>query len=113
MMYHCSRLLSFDLRRYLTRDVEFDLEKDRDRCLHGLNTPEEDKYSPADVRRVTEIFDNPQFFVGEASSNDIVQGALGDCWLLSALATMSTSKGLIRQCCVAVCSLSSSKALDH
>jgi hypothetical protein len=89
-----------------SRDIEFDLEYDRERCLHGLDTPDEDRFNPSDVRRVTQIYDNPQFFIDGADSNDIVQGALGDCWFLSALATMSTSKGLIEKFCVAVCLLS-------
>lgn len=54
------------------------------------------------VLRVPQIFENPQFIIGGADAGDIIQGSLGDCWLLSALATMSTSKGLIEKLCVAV-----------
>ncbi|KAJ7708663.1 hypothetical protein B0H17DRAFT_1030404 [Mycena rosella] len=82
------------------RDVEFDLENDRERCLFGLSR-EDREYSPSDVHRATKIFKNPSFFVDGADSNDIVQGRLGDCWLLSALSTMSTAKGLIEKFCVA------------
>ncbi|KAF8797363.1 cysteine proteinase, partial [Phlegmacium glaucopus] len=58
--------------------------------------------SPTDVHRVTQIFDNPQFFVGGAAdSNDIIQGALGDWWFLSALATVSRAPGLVEKFCVA------------
>lgn len=32
------------------RDIEFDLEEDRERCLHGLATPSEERSSPSDVR---------------------------------------------------------------
>jgi hypothetical protein len=39
---------------------------------------------------------------GAADSNDIIQGKLGDCWFLSALATASTAKGLVDKFCVAV-----------
>ncbi|KAF8662801.1 hypothetical protein AX16_001083 [Volvariella volvacea WC 439] len=81
------------------RDIEFDLENDRDRCLHGVS--QNTTYDPSDVQRVTQIFDKPSFFIGGADSNDIVQGALGDCWFLSALSTMSTSPGLIEKFCVA------------
>lgn len=60
-------------------------------------------YAPADVHRVTQIFDNPHFFANESpGSNDIVQGQLGDTWFLSALATVSTASGLIEKLCVAV-----------
>ncbi|KAK7017794.1 cysteine proteinase [Favolaschia claudopus] len=93
------------------RDVEFDLENDRDICLNGLLLPDSNTVAgniiqplqllqPPDVLRVTEIFENPSFFVDGADSNDIVQGELGDCWFLSALATMTTKKGLIEKFCV-------------
>ncbi|KAG2011227.1 hypothetical protein CC2G_011370 [Coprinopsis cinerea AmutBmut pab1-1] len=82
------------------RDIEFDLENDKDECLYGLFI--EERYEPADVHRVTQIFDNPRFFEnGKAGSNDIVQGQLQDCWFLSALATVSTCPGLIEKLCVA------------
>ncbi|KAJ7648340.1 cysteine proteinase [Mycena polygramma] len=80
------------------RDIEFDLENDREKCLHGLSGG---SYSPSDVQRVTDIFENPRFFVDGASSSDIVQGAIGDCWFVSALATMSTCPGLVERFCVA------------
>ena len=94
------KLLNCDLR-----DVEFDLENDKMRCLKGLNSVEEygvPSTTPAAVLRVTEIFDNPQFIIDGADAIDIIQGKLGDCWLLSALSTVSTSKGLIEKLCVEV-----------
>ncbi|KAJ8077429.1 hypothetical protein PM082_001859 [Marasmius tenuissimus] len=81
------------------RDEEFDLQNDRERCLHGIGS--EETYTPSDVQRVTEIFDNPQFFIDGTDSNDLVQGAIGNCWFISALATISTAEGLIERFCVA------------
>lgn len=85
------------------RDIEFDLENDREKCLHGVVTDSDDRFTPSDVQRVTQIFDDPRFFVdgADADSNDVVQGALGDCWFLSALATITMAK-LVDKFCVAV-----------
>ncbi|KIM33740.1 hypothetical protein M408DRAFT_325348 [Serendipita vermifera MAFF 305830] len=83
------------------RDTEFDLENDKDICLQGLAKPDDEALNPADVMRVTDIFDNPQFFIDGASSSDVVQGALGDCWFLSAIANVSSVPGLIEKICVA------------
>ncbi|KAF9262037.1 cysteine proteinase [Marasmius fiardii PR-910] len=85
------------------RDHEFDLENDSLRCLHGLGQSLEVNYTPSDVQRVTQIFEKPQFFPGKASSSDIIQGlyTIGDCWFVSALATMATWDGLVEKFCVA------------
>ncbi|KDN34646.1 hypothetical protein RSAG8_12271, partial [Rhizoctonia solani AG-8 WAC10335] len=58
-------------------------------------------YTPSDVMRVTQIFQQPQFFIDGAKWSDIMQGRIGDCWLLSALATVSTMEDLIEKICVA------------
>ncbi|THU76890.1 cysteine proteinase [Dendrothele bispora CBS 962.96] len=88
------------LRNRKFRDIEFDIELDKQRCLHGLGGTSE-IYYPSDVQRVSEIFENPQFFVDGADSADLVQGAIGDCWFVSALATMATKKNLVERFCVA------------
>ncbi|KAF9009892.1 hypothetical protein BDQ17DRAFT_1299500 [Cyathus striatus] len=82
------------------RDIEFDLENDKFRCLEGLFSSK--GYKPSDVQRVTQIFEKPRFYTqdGSARVNDIYQGALGDCWFMSALATVSTCPGLIEKFCV-------------
>jgi len=95
------RIASLCRRRNVRfRDIEFDLEGDRERCLHGLATPPEDRYDPADVLRVHQIFDNPVYFVDGPESGDVIQGAIGDCYFLSALANVSSVPGLISKCCV-------------
>ncbi|KAF8194988.1 hypothetical protein BJ912DRAFT_1085666 [Pholiota molesta] len=81
------------------RDVEFDLENDSQRCLHNLGEP--NIFTTADVRRVAEIFANPVFYSGTPKSAEIVQGALDDSYLVSALSTMTSVERLIKNLCVA------------
>uniref|UniRef100_H2YVE8 Uncharacterized protein n=1 Tax=Ciona savignyi TaxID=51511 RepID=H2YVE8_CIOSA len=46
-------------------------------------------------KRPHEISENPQLFVGGASRFDIMQGELGDCWLLAAIASLSLNDDLL------------------
>ncbi|KAF6759446.1 calpain [Ephemerocybe angulata] len=92
-----SRECRADNRRF--RDIEFDIVGDKDYCLHTLSKAT--NYWPTDVQRVTDLYDEPRFFVNEADPNDIVQGGVGDCWFLSALSALSTIHGLIPKLCVA------------
>lgn len=58
-------------------------------------------FRPTAVKRVVDIFDNPQFFVNGPTANDVRQGRDGDCWLMAALCTLSNKSGLIERCCIA------------
>ena len=58
-------------------------------------------FKPRSVKRVTEIFDDPKFYVDGPTANDVRQGRDGDCWLMAALCNLSNKPGLIERLCVA------------
>ncbi|KAH7381223.1 hypothetical protein DE146DRAFT_760663 [Phaeosphaeria sp. MPI-PUGE-AT-0046c] len=92
------------------RDPHFDIEADFKRsqllpntpadCLTGLDKEQAD-FQPMSVKRVEDIFDRPQFYIGGATANDVRQGNDGDCWFMAALATISNKEELIQRVCVA------------
>lgn len=53
------------------------------------------------VKRIEDIFDDPQFFEDGATTNDIKQGSIGDCWFLAAITALSGKPELIERLCVA------------
>lgn len=52
--------------------------------------------------RIPQIFEDPQFYIQGAKYTDVAQGALGDCWFMSAIAAVGTKDGIIEKICVAV-----------
>ncbi|KAL0942135.1 calpain-like protein [Colletotrichum truncatum] len=87
-------------------DLEFDLKFGRRDCLESLwNTKDKDNrqpsFMPKSVKRVVDIFDNPQFYIDGPTANDVRQGRDGDCWLMAALCNLSNKPGLIEKVCVA------------
>ncbi|TGJ88705.1 hypothetical protein E0Z10_g18 [Xylaria hypoxylon] len=92
------------------RDPHFDLELDlkwgdSDTLESLCNTKGERKsnsgFHPKSVKRVTDIFDVPKFYIDGPTANDVRQGRDGDCWLLAALCTLSNKPSLIERVCVA------------
>jgi len=45
-------------------------------------------------RLLQEICDNPRLFVDGVNSNDLIQGELGNCWLVAACCCLSVHKFL-------------------
>lgn len=88
-------------------DIETDLKMGARNCLQSLSNmkrkgePPGRWLRPRGVKRVTDIFDEPKFYIDGPTSNDVRQGRDGDCWLLSALCTISNKKGMIERLCVA------------
>jgi calpain, invertebrate len=51
---------------------------------------------PEDICKENNIGEKkPAFFKGDASSNDVRQGAIGDCWFIGALSVLATRDELI------------------
>ncbi|XP_054713836.1 LOW QUALITY PROTEIN: calpain-A-like [Uloborus diversus] len=85
-----------------------DFEKIRDRCLQSGTLFEDPDFQAEDSsiffsrscpggirwKRPSEICDEPRLFVEGASRFDVVQGELGDCWLLAAVANLTLNDAL-------------------
>ncbi|KZF22520.1 cysteine proteinase, partial [Xylona heveae TC161] len=81
-------------------DIEFDFKRGRRYCLDGL-VKDCLNLSPKSVKRVEDIFENPQFYINGPTASDVRQGGNGDCWFLAALCTLSNKEELLSNICVA------------
>ncbi|GCB70323.1 hypothetical protein scyTo_0010756 [Scyliorhinus torazame] len=63
----------------------------------GFNELGPDSFKTRDVewRRPKDLCADPKFIIGEASRTDICQGALGDCWLLAAIASLTLNNEIL------------------
>ncbi|KAM6977912.1 calpain-2 catalytic subunit-like [Aplochiton taeniatus] len=57
--------------------------------------PNSSKVKGLQWKRPKELCSQPQFIVGGATRTDICQGALGDCWLLAAIASLTLDQELL------------------
>jgi Calpain family cysteine protease len=60
---------------------------------------------PQSVKRVKQIFDEPNFYVDGATADDVRQGDAGDCWFISALSALCSMEAkelgnLVERVCV-------------
>ncbi|KAI9867798.1 MAG: hypothetical protein M1813_007620 [Trichoglossum hirsutum] len=56
---------------------------------------------PRAVHRVDYIYKKPAFYIDGYSTDDVRQGAIGDCWWVSAVATLCCMEELMDRVCVA------------
>ncbi|KAK5052505.1 hypothetical protein LTR84_002369 [Exophiala bonariae] len=80
-------------------DIEWDLKSGQRNCLDGLSNLG-DTMKPKGVKRVTDIFEKPQFYINGPTAGDVRQGRDGDCYLMAALCGLGNMKGLIDKVCV-------------
>uniref|UniRef100_A0A8B9H1A8 Calpain-1 catalytic subunit n=1 Tax=Astyanax mexicanus TaxID=7994 RepID=A0A8B9H1A8_ASTMX len=59
--------------------------------------PRSSKTQGVQWKRPPEICSRPQFIVDGATRTDICQGALGDCWLLAAIASLTLNDNLLHR----------------
>ncbi|XP_061579177.1 calpain-1 catalytic subunit-like [Cololabis saira] len=59
--------------------------------------PLSSKTQGVEWKRPTELTPDPQFIVGGATRTDICQGALGDCWLLAAIGSLTLNERLLHR----------------
>jgi hypothetical protein len=71
------------------------------KCLSDDGRDDDTSPEPSSVHRVDYIYEKPAFCIDGYSTTDVRQGAVGDCWWVSAVATLCCMEGLMDRVCVA------------
>ncbi|CAG9329641.1 unnamed protein product [Blepharisma stoltei] len=95
------------------RDPDFGPEQEKQGafCLYWNGSPPSSNYPPPEEIKwlsPKEWLPNPCFFNDDISSNDVMQGSLGDCWFIGALSVLATKDELLRG---SITNLSSAKQI--
>ena len=90
-------------------DIDWDLKWQKGHCLNGLGSRKfeltgrvlanPNSKVPKSVKRVHEIFEKPTF-LKTISPADVLQGGLGDCWLMASLTALSQQEVGLHRICV-------------
>uniref|UniRef100_G1KBL7 Calpain 8 n=1 Tax=Anolis carolinensis TaxID=28377 RepID=G1KBL7_ANOCA len=88
-----------ELRRQCLKSGTLFKDEEFPACPSALGYRDLGPYSPKTQgiiwKRPSELVPNPQFIVGGATRTDIRQGALGDCWLLAAIASLTLDQEIL------------------
>nr|XP_060610185.1 calpain-8-like [Anolis sagrei ordinatus] len=88
-----------ELRRQCLKSGTLFKDEEFPACPSALGYRDLGPYSPKTQgiiwKRPPELVPNPQFIVGGATRTDIRQGALGDCWLLAAIASLTLDQEIL------------------
>jgi len=80
-------------------DLDLDLYQDLEFCASRPEKVLGCEDGDVEWLRPGEICESPTMFSGGSSQFDVVQGSLGDCWLLAAMAPLSMNEALLKRVC--------------
>ncbi|OMJ73061.1 hypothetical protein SteCoe_28338 [Stentor coeruleus] len=95
----CEELFTNCPQKFIDPDFGPEIGIKGDICLYWTGTPTSSNFPPAGElqwKRPSEWLENVSFFTDGISSNDVIQGSLGDCWLIGALSVLAQRDELVR-----------------